>query len=246
MEDRIQNAASKGLEWLKRQSPATVKDLSRSVQALSLWNEQVSSLVGKLLSLKKDGFWDTETPLVDTARASIALSGCKKMQPGMIEWIKEQQRSGNWSNNEIDTAYALIALGTYRIKNEKGCEWLVRNYGKKWEHPGTTALNITALIKQNRNKYEDFIVERSAWLLSKRGDGGWKHIATSNLVIQALILAGITQQDIEQSVIWLLERQKEDGCWKDITSTSLSLVSIKMYLDRLNSISNNKQAGKIR
>ncbi len=246
MEDRIQSAALSGLEWLKRQNPASVKDLSRSIQALSSWNEPVLSLIEKLLNLKKEGFWESETLFTDTARACITLSGCGRIQHDAIEWIKEQQNGDNWNNNEIDTAYALIALGTCFIKNEKGCNWLVRNYGKKWEYPGTTALIITALLKQNGNKYRDFIEESAGWLLSKKEGGGWKHIATSNLVIQALILAGIGQQDLKPSVIWLLERQQSDGCWKDITATSLSLVSLKMYLDRLNNISDNKEAGNIR
>jgi hypothetical protein len=57
------------------------------------------------------------------------------------------------------------------------------------------------------------------------------HIATSNLAIQALILA--EEADITPSIQWLLGKQ-ENSNWGDITSTSLSLISLKMYLDKLN------------
>jgi hypothetical protein len=236
-ENKIRNCASCGLKYLKIQSPETIKDISRSIQALSLWDEPASSLIKKLISMKKDGYWETETPLNDTARACIALSGCEKIQTEIIRWIQEQERGDNWNNSEIDTAYALMVLGDRRIKNEPGCEWLIRNYGPKWEHAGTTALIITALIRQDREEYRDFIKERANWLLSKREDGGWTYVATSNLVIQALILAGMRDEDIAPSINWLLEKQQENGSWKDIISTSLSLISLKMYLDKLNSVS---------
>lgn len=231
----IDIAASRGLDWLKEQEHETVKDISRSIQALSLWDEPVSSLIEKLLFLKKDGSWETQTPLLDTARACIALSGFGKIQPEAICWIEQEQQNDNWNNGEIDTAYALMALGDCRIMNQSGCEWLFSNYGKKWEHAGTTSLIITAFIKQDKNRYRDFINERTLWLLSKREDGGWSHIATSNLVIQALLLAGIEEQDVAPSIKWLLEKQQDNGSWKDITSTALSLISLKMYLDKFNS-----------
>jgi squalene cyclase len=235
--DAIKVAASRGQAWLKGQEPQTVKDISRSIQALSLWDEPASSLIGKLISMKKDGYWETQTPINDTARACIALGGYEKIQTKIIRWIQEQQRGENWNNSEIDTAYALIALGDHKIKNISGCEWLIHNYGPKWEHAGTTSLIITALIKQDREKYSNFIKERANWLLSKRIDSGWTYITTSNLVIQALILAGVEKEDIAPSIKWLLEKQQENGSWKDIISTTLSLISLRMYLDKLNSIS---------
>ncbi|PWB53284.1 MAG: hypothetical protein C3F06_06475 [Candidatus Methanoperedenaceae archaeon] len=235
--DAIKAAASRGLAWLQEQRPQTIKDISRSIQALSMWDESASILIGKLISMKKDGYWETQTPINDTARACIALSGYQKIQIEILNWIQEQQRGDNWNNNEIDTAYALMALGDRMIKNIQGCEWLIRNYGPKWEHAGTTSLIITALIKQDGEKYSDFIKERASWLLSKREDSGWTYIATSNLVIQALILAGVEEKDIVPSIKWLLGKQQENGSWKDIISTTLSLISLKMYLDKLNSIS---------
>ncbi len=231
----ILNAANAGIEWLKSQKPATVKDLSRHIQALCLWNETASDLVQLLLSKKKGIYWETEKPLLDTARACSALARCGFGQQDAIQWILGQQKNGNWSNNEIDTSYALIALGEAGEKNEAGCEWLAGNYGKKWEHAGTTSLIITALLKQNESRYRFFINDRAGWLLSKRLFGGWTHIATSNLAIQALVLAG--ERDIEKDVMpsikWLLEKQDRRGNWGDVTSTSLSLISLRMYLDYL-------------
>jgi squalene cyclase len=231
----IASAASRGLAWLKEQEPQTVKDISRSIQALSLWYEPASFLIEKLMSLKKDGYWETETPINDTARACIAISGQGKIQPESIHWIQKEQKNDNWNNNEIDTSYALMALADFGIKNENGCRWLVRNYGAKWEHPGTTSLIITALSKQDKTGYEDFIKDRANWLISKREYGGWTYIATSNLVIQALILSGIREQEIAPSIAWLLSKQDDNGSWKDIISTTLSLISLKMYLDKFNS-----------
>jgi sulfite reductase beta subunit-like hemoprotein len=206
--------------------------MSRTIQALSLWGKTTSDLIEILLSKKKDGFWETEKPLLDTARACSALAGCGIIYSDTINWILDRQEyDGNWNNNEIDTSYALIALGDAGIKNESGCEWLRRNYGERWEHAGTTSLIITALLKQNKTKYGEFIKDRSSWLLSKRQSGGWIYTATSNLAIQALMLAG--EADITPSIQWLLEKQ-DNGNWGDITSTSLSLISLKMYLDKLN------------
>ncbi|MDL5503296.1 MAG: hypothetical protein QSU88_08770, partial [Candidatus Methanoperedens sp.] len=119
----------------------------------------------------------------------------------------------------------------------RGCNWIVSNYSPKWEHPGTTSLIITALSIQDKEKYRDFIKDRASWLLSKREGGGWTYIATSNLVIQALIVSGVEDEDIAPSIKWLLGKQQENGSWRDIISTTLSLITLKMYLDKLNSIS---------
>ncbi len=233
MDRDIYAAAAAGIKWLENQEPVEVKDLSRSIQALSLWNENTSLLIELLLSKKKDAFWKTDKPIPDTARAISALAECKMVQPGSIEWILEQQKDGNWSISEIDTSYALIALADSGIRNEPGCEWLFHKYGNKWEHAGTTSLILIALIKQNRHRYKDFIKDRASWLLSKRKDGGWIYIATSNLVLQALILSGEAGRiDIDPSIKWLLGK-KDNGNWGDITSTALSLISLRFYLNKI-------------
>lgn len=229
MDNKIHETAAYGIAWLKKQKPVTVKDLSRSIQALQMWDETPSDLIDILLSMKKNGYWETETPLTDTARVCSALVSCGFEQSDSVRWIQEKQENDCWNNNEIDTAYSLIALGDSGVTNKSGCEWLVRNYGEKWEYAGTTALIITALIKQDRTKYGEFIKNRTEWLLSKRESGGWVHIATSNLVIQALILSGLRDIELEMcpSIQWLLEKQ-EKGSWGNITSTALSLISLGM------------------
>ncbi len=227
----ICDSASSGISWLKEQDITEIKDLSRSIQALSLWKEKTLHLMGILLTRKKGAFWETDKPVLDTARACSALAVCGIIADEPLEWIHTQQKDGNWSNSEIETSYALIALGDAGMKNEEGCEWLFRNYGKKWEHIGTTSLIITALIKQNKNIYVDFIKDRAAWILSKREEGGWTYAATSNLAIQALMLSG--ERDIDQSIKWLIGKQ-EQGNWGDITSSALSLISLRLYLDNNN------------
>lgn len=230
----IQKAAASGIRWLELQRPPAVKDLSRSIQALSLWNKNASEQIELLLSQKTNGYWVTERPVPDTSRACTVLASCGKTTQDITGWIQEQQMNGNWNNDGIDTSYALIALSDCGITSAAGCEWLLANYGDKWEYVGTTSLIITALIKQDRNAYKFFIDDRIGWILSKRFFGGWTHAATSNLAIQALMLSGERdiEKDIKPSIKWLLEKQVKDN-WGDITSTALSLISLKMYLDKV-------------
>ena len=230
----IRDAAYAGLDWLKQQELVSVKDIARTVQALTLWDEDTSELSSALLSKQKNGSWETGKSLLDTARACSALAGCQIIQPETIRWIQAQQDNGCWNDSEIDTAYALIALADMGVRNNEGCEWLYDNYCEKWEHVGTTSLIITALFKQDEKKYLDFIKDRRSWIISKRESGGWVHIATSNLVIQALILTGGEGvPELAPSIEWLLGKQKGNN-WGNINSTALSLISLKMYLDKLN------------
>ncbi|MFU8767328.1 MAG: hypothetical protein ACNA7I_06655 [Candidatus Methanoperedens sp.] len=232
----IQGAAQAGLNWLKQQEPVSVKGISRTLQALTVWGEDTSRLSSALLSKQKNGYWETDKTLLDTARAGSALAGCWIIQPETIRWIHERQDKGCWNENEIDTAYALIALGDMGVRDEEGCDWLCNNYTGKWEHAGTTALIITALFKQDKELYRDFIKDRQSWILSKRESGGWVHIATSNLVIQALVLTGDSDMvtEIEPSIVWLLGKQESNNPG-NINSMALSLISLKVYLDKLNS-----------
>ena len=230
----ILDAAHAGLDWLKQQELDSVKDIARTIQVLTLWNEDTSELSSALLSKHKNCCWETGKTLLDTARACSALAGCGIIQPETINWIQAQQDNGCWNNSEIDTAYALIALADMGVQNEEGCRWLHDNYCEKWEHVGTTSLIITALFKQDEKRYRDFIQDRRTWIISKRESGGWVHIATSNLVIQGLILTGKEGvPELAPSIEWLLEKQ-ESGNWGNINSTALSLISLKMYLDKLN------------
>jgi len=106
-----------------------------------------------------------------------------------------------------------------------------------WEQVGTTSLIISALKKQEnltKSRYfEEFICERAEWILSKREqDGGWEHISTSNLIIQALLLTGF-KKEVEISINWLIGKVRESGAWgnkeDDINATALTLTTLGMY-----------------
>jgi len=106
----IENAVVRGIGWLKKQKPGTIKDISRSIQSLSMWDEPVQHLIELLFEREKDGVWETDSTITDTSRACIALAGCGIIRKEAVDWISDQQKADNWNNNEIDTAYALIAL----------------------------------------------------------------------------------------------------------------------------------------
>lgn len=132
-----------------------------------------------------------------------------------------------------------MALADMNSYNKEGCQWLVDNYEDKWEHPGTTALIITALIKQaniqvkEKINFDDFIEQRAEWIISQmENEGAWKTLATSNLVIQSLILAG-HKDDTEGPLRWILSKINSNGSWGkgngDINTTSLTLISVYEY-----------------
>ena len=103
-------------------------------------------------------------------------------------------------------------------------------------HPGTTALIITALQKQmNLSLFQEsenvlisnFIQKKMDWLVSVRENGCWKYPATSNLVLQALILCGQKEKAMA-SLSWLVQSQKENGSWEDdVNTTALSLLTLQ-------------------
>ncbi len=148
-----------------------------------------------------------------------------------------RKRENSWNRDVYDTAYALAALADMGTQDKDGCNWLSENYCPAWEQVGTTSLIITALKKQDNlaktRTFETFIQEKARWILSKRRtDDGWKHISTSNLAIQALLLAGF-KDEVEDSVHWLLENVHENGAWgnkdDDINATALTLSTLGLY-----------------
>jgi len=76
-EKEIYIAANSGIEWLKDQDITVRKDLSRSIQRLSLWDEKLS-ILWNMAHTKKGLILGNDKPLLDTARACSALSGCDK------------------------------------------------------------------------------------------------------------------------------------------------------------------------
>ena len=230
MDLRIKNT----FKWLDSCHPGSVKELSRLVTAHALWDVP-DHYAARLMRMKKDSNWNGSVR--DTARACSALAGIGMVFPGSVDWLLDRQHDGAWNDDVYDTTYVLTALAAMGEVNEDGCKWLVENYGPDWEHVGTTSLVITALIKQEAltgtDRYRDFINERAQWVLSRRGwDGGWKFISTSNIVIQALVLAGF-KDELGLSVRWLLGKLKDNGSWGkdegDIIATSMSLITLGLY-----------------
>ncbi|WP_406656484.1 prenyltransferase/squalene oxidase repeat-containing protein [Methanolobus sp. ZRKC2] len=220
--------------WISSRDVRSVKELSRTILACDLWNIE-TDLAPELISLKREGCW--EESLRDTARAASTLASRNVIYPEVVEWLLSKQKDGaSWNNDVYDTAYVLSSLADMGVHDRKACLWLVENYGPAWEHPGTTALIISALTKQEKlNKIEntdikEFISERAEWILSKRTyKGAWKTIATSNIVMQALILAGY-DNELEEPIHWLLDRMNFNGSWGknegDINTTALTLITL--------------------
>jgi hypothetical protein len=222
--------------WLYSQDITKVKDLARVVQASYLWKEK-NSYMEKLVSLRTGDSWNDD--LRDTSRAASVLALTGTMFSEIGDWILSKQKKSSWNENVYDSTYALATLADLGFFNPEGCRWLVENYGEKWEHPGTTALIITALIKQqkleNTGIYNEFIEEKTRWIISQREkNGSWKTPATSNLVIQSLMLAG-HKNEVGESVEWLLGQMNDNSSWGkeggDINTTSLSLITLYEYMN---------------
>lgn len=232
------NIVKKGFEWLSAQEISSIKELSSTLSAHSLWglpNPYITQLILK----KEDGSWNSS--IRDTSRACLALSNAGIVFMESEKWLLAQKTNDSWNEDVYDTTYALSAFADMKTPDKKGCIWLYENYSPAWEQVGTTALTITALKKQetlSRTKnYEAFVKERAQWILSKKEpDGGWKHISTSNLAIQALILAGFKAQ-VKDSIHWLLESAHETGAWgnkeDEINATALTLTTLGLYKEAL-------------
>ncbi|MEL4305844.1 prenyltransferase/squalene oxidase repeat-containing protein [Methanococcoides sp. LMO-2] len=243
MEDAIKRAFA----WTEVQDASGTKELARLITACRIWNVE-NDYSSRLVQLRSEDNW--EGSIRETSRACSALAALdigsninSNFNIGdSLHWMaSRQQDNGSWDNDVYDTTYALIALADMDVHEPNGCRWLVENYGEKWEHVGTTSLIITALIKQSdlvqTNMYPDFVRERAGWIFSERNeDGGWKFISTSNLVIQALSIAGFNKE-LERSGEWLLRKQNPNGSWGkgegDITATALSLITLGFLKDNL-------------
>ncbi|MBC7084855.1 MAG: terpene cyclase/mutase family protein [Methanomethylovorans sp.] len=235
---------SKALDWLEKQQTERIKEISRVVWARGSWNLS-SRYTSFLIRLKGNPPWGGNVR--ETARAVSSLANMGLIFPDVEKWLLSQKKEGSWNSNVYDTAYSLIALADMGIHDSEGCCWLFENYGHDWEHPGTTSLVIMALVKQGAidKMYRDFIDERRYWLLEKReSNGGWKNIATSNIVIQSLLMSGL-REELEVSIDWLMKEQNYEGFWgngkENIVATSLSLITLALWyeISRVVSYENN-------
>jgi squalene cyclase len=226
---------NKGFEWLSAQQINSVKELSSTLSAHAYW--KLPNPYIPLLTLKQenDGSWNSS--IRDTSRACSALSieGIKFIESE--KWLLSKKSKNSWNEDVYDTSYALEALAYMRVQDRAGSYWLYENYSPSWEQIGTTSLIIMALKKQEKlaesRDFETFIRKKAEWILSRKGqDGSWKHISTSNLAIQALILAGF-KEEIEDSIQWLLKNAHKSGAWgnkeDNINATALTLSTLGLY-----------------
>lgn len=225
----------KGFEWLSAQQINSVKELSGTLSAHALWTLPNPYITRLILEQENDGSWGFS--IRDTARACSALSTEGIVFMSSAKWLLARKSKGSWNRDVYDTAYALAALADTGTQDKDGCNWLYEHYCPAWEQVGTTSLIITALKKHDKlaktRTFEAFIREKAEWVLSKRDrDGGWEHISTSNLAIQALLLAGF-KEELEASIRWLFENAHENGAWgnknDDINATALTLSTLGLY-----------------
>lgn len=253
----ISRAADAGFSWIADHFSTTsgafshiaVKDLTNLTRAHFCWNyPQIGFLYLQTLLLKQEengSFGD----LRETARAvsclSDAYSYLESHAGGLdnsdlltahgkaVHYLLENR--GRWGENLYDTVYILPALADAGIFEEELCLELCRKDSPDRQHPGTTALILTALQKQkDLGRFSEaadfmifeFISEKLRWLVSVRENGFWKYSATSNLILQTFVLCN--QKFIAaESLPWLSESQKENGSWEnDLNTTSLSLLTL--------------------
>ncbi|MBZ3936175.1 hypothetical protein [Methanimicrococcus blatticola] len=253
----ITRAADAGFSWIADHfsnttgafSHIAVKDLTNLTLAHFYWNyPQIGFLYLQTLLLKQEengSFGD----LRETARAVSCLSNAysylESNSHGLdnsdlltargkaVHYLLEHR--ARWGENLYDTVYILPALADAGIFEEELCLDLCKNDNSDRQHPGTTALILTALQKQkNLGKFNEaadfmifeFISQKLKWLSSVREDGFWKYSATSNLILQTFVFCNQKYIAME-SLPWLSDSQKENGSWEnDLNTTSLSLLTL--------------------
>lgn len=235
LKDLELDIVKKGFEWLAAQKINSVKELSSTLSAHALWALPNPYIIRLILEQENDGSWNFS--IRDTARACSALSTEGIVFMSSAKWLLARKSKNSWNRDVYDTAYALAALADTGTQDKDGSNWLYEHYCPAWEQVGTISLIITALKKQDNlaktRTFEAFIREKAEWILSKRNpDGGWEHISTSNLAIQALLLAGF-KEELEASIHWLLDNVHESGAWgnknDDINATALTLSTLGLY-----------------
>ena len=159
----------------------------------------------------------------------------KKAKASAVSRLLSQKKEWGSLDDIYNAAYALSALADAESFQEEICLDLCESDRPEWQHPGTTALILTALWKQkNLGLFSEeadsmifkFISEKANQLISVRRENHWKYTATSCLVLNALILCN-QKAEAEKSLPWLLAAQKENGSWEnDLNTTALSLLTL--------------------
>ncbi|RNI10775.1 prenyltransferase/squalene oxidase repeat-containing protein [Methanohalophilus halophilus] len=230
-EIKYNDAVSRGLDWLDESQPGTLKEYARSTTASYLWGRGYTLTATLIKEIHRPQSFR------EICRGVSALATMGIYYPAVTHSIKTKQKDGNLKDI-YDRTYALIALADLEVSCPDECQKIIKDFDSTWEHPGTIALIIICLIKQSKltgTDHTDFTREKTDWLLSRIQDnGGWKFTTTSNLVMQALIIAG-RSGEIDQSIKWLLKKQNDNGSWGknngDITATAQSLITLALYIN---------------
>jgi hypothetical protein len=251
----ILKSADTGFSWISTYfsnsknglAEASVKELSNLILSHFYWNyQQISFLyIFTLLSKQQS---ENSGNIRDTARAvscffSVPLSmqcgydreEMEKVKAITVSRLLSQKKEWGRLDNIYDTAYALSALADAGSFQEEICLDLCKSDRPEWQHPGTTALIITALQKQkNLGLFSEeanfmifkFISDKADWLISVRENEYWKYTATSCLVLNALIFCNRKAEAVK-SLSWILASQNENGSWEnDLNTTALSLLTL--------------------
>ena len=253
-EDVIKSADS-GFSWISAYfsnsknalAQASVKELSNLALSHFYWNyRQISFLyIYALLSKQENDLFENSRDMARAASCffSVSLNAqcgydneeMKKAKAESVSHLLSRKKEWGGLDDIYDAAYALAALADAGNFQEEICLDLCESDRPEWQHPGTTALIMTALWKQKNlglfSEEADFIVfkfisDKADWLISVREENHWKYTATSCLVLNALALCN-RKAEAEKSLPWLLASQKENGSWEnDLNTTALSLSTL--------------------
>jgi len=253
-EDIIKSADS-GFSWISTYfsnskdafAEISAKELSNLILSHFNWDyRQISFLyIYTLFSKQQSGNFGS---IRDTARAiSCFYSASLQSQCGYdneetaeiktsaVSYLLSEKKEWGRLDDIYNAAYALSALADAGIFQEEICLDLCESDRPEWQHPGTTALILTALQKQkNLGLFSEeadfmlfeFISDKTDWLISSREKEHWKYTATSCLVLNALVLCNRKAEAVK-SLPWLLASQNKNGSWEnDLNTTALSLLTL--------------------
>ena len=253
-EDVIKSADS-GFSWISAYfsnsknalAQASVKELSNLALSHFYWNyRQISflyiyALLSKQLSENSESIRDTARTVSCLYSVSLNAScgfdheEMKRAKAVAVSHLLSRKKEWGSLDDIYDAAYALSALADAGSFQEEICLDLCESDRPEWQHPGTTALILTALWKQKNlglfSEEADFMIfkfisEKTNRLISARRENHWKYAATSCLVLNALTLCN-QKAEAEKSLPWLLASQKENGSWEnDLNTTALSLSTL--------------------
>ncbi|WNY25688.1 hypothetical protein [Methanolapillus millepedarum] len=243
----------------------SVKELSNLILVYVFWNRPSVFFPAAAALLKKQQPDGSFGDIKDTARAVSSMSAVWKHLDRIISHPKYQEHyadfdavglmaslqkslkpatdfllltKNDWSSDIYDWVYALAAIADAGIFEKRMSLDLCKD-NPEWKFPGTTALILTALQKQQDlhsfSEEEDleistFIDRKANWLILERKDGHWNHIATSCLVLMAL--SRIDNPACVASIPWLYSAQQKNGSFEDDLNKTCLAVLAESYMSR--------------